>query len=61
MGIMTSLLLKKNTSKIIIGCGFGFENCSSSKLVLILISNLLKIKALVSILVSKEASYAYWF
>ena len=61
MGIMTSLLLKKNTSKIIIGCCFGFENCSSSILVLILISNLLKIRALVSILVLKEANYAYWF
>ena len=61
MGIMTSLLLKKNYLKNHIGCGFGFEYCSSSILVLILISNLFKIKVLVSILVSKEGSYAYWF
>ena len=60
-GVVMPLLLNKNLLKNHIGCGFGFDYCSSSILVLILISNLFKIKVLVSILVSKEGNYAYWF
>ena len=57
MGIMTSLLLKRND----IGCGFDFEKSSIFLLVLILISKMLKRRKLVSILVSNQASHACWF